>query len=186
MDFNKNKIQCYAISLIVIFITACTSRQYEVPTPLPDSEAAFSYLKELEGNWEVLGDEEGVFGWEFVATSRGGVIVERLKVGTPTEMTTVYHIDNGILVGNHYCQLQNQPKLTVVTSDSEGDLNFLCNGKVGNTQSHNELHMHGVHFQKTEKSLLIWMDMFKDGKFDFETRYELFRVDSTSTREVIL
>jgi hypothetical protein len=101
-------------------------------------------------------------------------------------MTTVYHIDNGILVGNHYCQLQNQPKLTVVTSDSEGDLNFLCNGKVGNTQSHNELHMHGVHFQKTEKSLLIWMDMFKDGKFDFETRYELFRVDSTSTREVIL
>ena len=185
MKLNKLKIQFFAISLTVICIASCTSKQSEVPTPLPDSEEAFNYIKELEGNWVVKGDKEGTFGWEFVATSRGGVIVERLKVGTPTEMTTVYHLDNGILVGNHYCQLQNQPKLTAVTSETEGDLHFLCGGKVGNTQSHDELHMHGVHFQKKDTSLLIWMDMFKDGKLDFETRYELFRVDSLRTQGVI-
>jgi hypothetical protein len=179
MKLNKLKIQFFAISLTVISITACTGRQSEVP--IPDSEAAFSYLKGLEGKWVVQGDEEGVFGWEFDVTSRGRVIVERLKVGTPTEMTTVYHLDNGLLIGNHYCQLQNQPKLTAITSDTEGDLHFLCDGKVGNTQSHDELHMHGVHFQKKDTSLLIWMDMFKNGKLDFETRYELFRVDSVRT-----
>ena len=182
MKSNKNMIQCIAISLILIFITACTSKQSEAPTPLLDSKAAFNYLKDLEGKWVVQGDEEGAFGWEFVATSRGGVIVERLKVNTPTEMITVYHLDNGLLVGNHFCQLQNQPKLTAVTSENDGDLHFLCNGKVGNTKSHDELHMHGVHFQKKETSLLIWMDMFKNGKFDFETRYELFRADSVRTQ----
>ena len=182
---SKNiKIQFFIISLIVICITACTNKQSEVPTALPDTKFAINYLKGLEGKWVVQGDKEGVFGWEFDVTSRGRVIVERLKVGTPTEMTTVYHLDNGVLIGNHYCQLQNQPHLTAITSETEGDFHFLCNGKVGNTQSHDELHMHGVHFQKKDKSLLIWMDMFKNGKLDFETRYELFRVDSMRTQEV--
>ena len=125
MKLKKIRILYFAISIIVIFITACTSKQSEIP--LPDSEAAFNYIKGLEGKWVVQGGKEGVFGWEFVVTSRGGVIVERLKVGTPTEMTTVYHLDNGVLVGNHYCQLQNQPNLTAVTSETEGDLHFLCN-----------------------------------------------------------
>jgi hypothetical protein len=182
MKLNKNRIQCFAITLIVICITACTNEQSEAPNAIPDTESAINYLKGLEGRWVVQGGKEGVFGWEFDVTSRGRVIVERLKVGTPTEMTTVYHIDNGILIGNHYCQLQNQPNLTAVTSEIEGDLHFLCDGNVGNTQSHNELHMHGVHFQKKDKSLLIWMDMFKNGKLDFETRYELFRVDSVKTQ----
>jgi hypothetical protein len=174
-----------ALSIIIICITACISNQSETPSPLPDTDGAINYLKGLEGKWVVQGGEEGVFGWEFDVTSRGGVIIERLKVGTPTEMTTIYNLDNEILVGNHYCQLQNQPNLTAVTSETEGDLHFLCNGKVGNTQSHDELHMHGVHFQKKDTSLLIWMDMFKDGKLDFETRYELFRVDSLRTQGVI-
>ena len=115
MKSKKIKIQFFIISLIVICITACTNKQSEVPAPLPDSEAAFNYIKGLEGKWVVQGDEEGIFGWEFDVTSRRGVIIERLKVGTPAEMTTVYHLDNGILVGNHYCQLQNQPHLTAVT-----------------------------------------------------------------------
>ena len=127
-----------------------------------------------------------MFGWEFDVTSRGSVIIERLKVGTPAEMTTVYHLDNGILLGNHLCQLQNQPNLTAVESETEGDLHFLCDGQVGSTQSHNELHMHGVHFQKKDSSLVIWMDMLEDGEVAFETRYELFRVESERSQELTL
>ena len=63
-----------------------------------------------------------MFGWTFDLTSRGGAVVERLKVGTPTEMTTVYHLENGKLIGDHYCQLGNQPHLTAVRMDGEGDL----------------------------------------------------------------
>lgn len=178
MKSKKLLLQSLTVGLIVICISACTNKQSHIHSPLPDSEAALKYLKELEGKWVVQGGEEEVFGWEFDVTSRGKVVVERLKVGTPTEMTTVYHLDNGILFGKHFCQLQNQPVLTAVTSETEGDLHLLCNGLVGNTQSHNELHMHGVHFQKKDTSLLIWMDMLENEKLAFETRYELFRVDS--------
>jgi len=163
---------------MLTFLFSCTSHQSPVQKPLEDTESALNYLKDLKGNWVVYGQKEGPFGWEFDVTSRGKVVVERLKLGTPTEMTTIYHLDKGILFGKHFCQLQNQPVLTAVTSEIEGDLHFLCNGHVGNTKSHDDLHMHGVHFQKTDSSLFIWMDMYKDGKLAFETRYELFRVDT--------
>lgn len=81
-------------------------------------------------------------------TARDRVIVERLKVGTSTEMSTIYYIDNGRLFANHYCQLNNQPSLTAISSAIDGDLHFECNGQVGNTESHDELHIHGVHFKK--------------------------------------
>ncbi len=47
-----------------------------------------------------------------------------------------------------------------------------------NTRSHDELHIYGIHFQKNDSSLIIWMDMYKNGSIDFETRYELFRLGS--------
>ena len=131
----------------------CTSNQEHNQNNLQDTETALNYLKGLQGKWEVRSDKEGIFGWEFDVTSRGKVVIERLKVGTSTEMTTVYNIDKGVLKGSHYCQLQNQPYLTAVNSETDGDLHFLCDGQVGNTNSHDELHMHGVHFKKKENSL---------------------------------
>lgn len=166
------------MSLIFIFFASCNKEQSQVNIPHSNNEVGMNYLKGLEGKWIVQGGDEGVFGWEFDLTSRGGVIVERLKVGTPTEMMTVYNLDDGILIANHFCQLQNQPKLTAVSSKTDGNLHFLCNGQVGNTKSHDELHMHGVHFQKKDSSLIIWMDMYKNGSVAFETKYELFRAES--------
>jgi hypothetical protein len=172
------------LSFTFLFITGCTNNQTKDINALRDTEKAIDYLKVLEGEWIVEGGKEGIFGWEFDLTSRDGVIIERLKKGTPTEMLTIYNLDEGILRANHFCQLQNQPNLIAVTSEAEGDLHFLCNGQVGNTKSHNELHMHGVHFQKNDSSLIIWMDMYKNGEIDFETRYELFRVNSEQGREL--
>ena len=140
-------------------------------------QVAFEYLKGLEGQWVVDGGDEGTFGWDFDVTSRGSVVVERLKVGTSTEMTTVYHLHNDTLVAAHYCQLGNQPRLTAVniTSEAEGDLHFVCDGDVTSTASHAELHMHGVHFKDNGDSLSIWMDMVKNGEVAFQASYELVR-----------
>ena len=165
------------IGFVLFNLVACNPRESQTPNQISNAEEAFDYLKELKGEWVVDGGDEGTFGWEFDVTSRGGVIVERLKVGTETEMATVYHLEEGMLIGNHFCQLQNQPRLAAVESDTEGDLHFLCNGRVGSTRSHNELHMHGVHFQKKDSSLLIWMDMLENEEVAFVTRYELIRVD---------
>ena len=174
------------LTLLIIFISfcGCTNKASETQNHLTDTKTAVSYLKSLEGKWIVQGGKEGIFGWEFDLTSRDGVIIERLKTGTPTEMLTIYNLDDGVLRANHFCQLQNQPNLIAVTSETEGDLHFQCNEKVGNTRSHNDLHMHGVHFQKKDSTLTVWMDMYKNGAISFETRYKLFRVDSEQGREL--
>lgn len=185
MKFLKIGIQYIALFTILISNNSCENKQSEFQNTLTDTETAFNYLKQFEGKWIVQGGKEGIFRWEFDLTSRDGIIIERLKKGTPTEMLTVYNLDKGILFANHFCQLQNQPKLIAVTSDIEGDLHFLCDGQVGGTNSHDELHMHGVHFQKEESSLIIWMDMHKNGSKDFETKYELFRIESEKGRELI-
>jgi hypothetical protein len=35
--------------------------------------------------------------------------------------------------------------------------------------------MHGVHFKRAGESMVIWMDMLKDGEIAFGTRYTLRR-----------
>jgi hypothetical protein len=132
------------VTVVVVLTLAGTPSTMQARSP--DGQAGLDYLKGLEGRWVVAGGEEGRFGWEFDVTSRGSVVVERLKVGTPTEMTTIYYLEGGKLNAAHYCQLKNQPRLTAVATEAEGELHFVCNGHVGNTESHAELHMHGVHF----------------------------------------
>ena len=122
------------------------------------------YLKGLEGKWVVQNEKEGTFDWDFYVTSKGGVVIERLKIGTPTEMTTTYFIVDGKLHATHFCQLQNQPHLSESESDMEGDLHFSCDGNVGNTKSHDELHLHGVHYKKEGESVVVSMEMFKHGE----------------------
>jgi hypothetical protein len=166
---------------ILILLAACAASPAPAQAPQADGRAALDYLRELEGQWVVQGGNEGPFGWEFDVTSRGGVVVERLKVGTSTEMTTIYHLDDGTLIGTHYCQLGNQPRLTAVNAEAEEDLHFVCDGAVGSAESHAELHMHGVHFQAKGDSLLVWMDMFENGEVAFQTSYELVRAHPAST-----
>jgi hypothetical protein len=175
MPLTKSRVQAVSLIVVVLSLAACATNRAPVAQSPPDGQAALEYLKELKGEWVVDGGDEGMFGWEFDVTSRGGVVVERLKVGTPTEMTTVYHLDHGTLVASHFCQLGNQPRLTAVTSEVDGDLHFLCDGNVGTADSHADLHMHGVHFKRTGESMVIWMDMLKDGEIAFETRYTLRR-----------
>lgn len=165
------------LTVIAVSLAAFAAGADPVNSAHPEGDAALDYLRGLQGRWVVQGGDEGPFGWEFDVTSREGVVVERLKVGTPTEMATVYHLDDGTLVASHYCQLGNQPRLTAVKSEAEGDLHFVCDGDVGSTESHAELHMHGVHFQKKGDSLLIWMDMLENGEVAFQTTYELVRAD---------
>ena len=181
MAILVSKLKGVVFGVILLSFAASASAQSPAYEAHPDGQVAFDYLKELEGQWVADGGAEGSFGWEFDVTSKGSVVVERLQVGADTEMTTVYHLDKGTLVGAHYCQLGNQPRLTAVKAESkaEGDLHFVCDGDVASTESHTALHMHGVHFQKNGDSLTVWMDMYKNDEIAFKTSYELVRVNPT-------
>jgi hypothetical protein len=179
----KLRIQCLLLIILFCCLIACGKKETQNQNidVISNPKSALNYLKNLKGKWKVNDTIDGDFGWEFDVTSRGNVVIERLKLGTETEMLTIYNIDNGMLYGNHFCQLQNQPRLIAVNSEIDGDLHFLCNENVGNTISHKELHMHGVHFKKNDDKVVIWMDMFKGDSLAFETRYELSRDEITKT-----
>ncbi|MCH9033446.1 MAG: hypothetical protein IID42_02950 [Planctomycetes bacterium] len=171
----SSKITTVILALSCLTLSSCATLKAPKFEPHPDSQAAFNYVKGLEGQWVVDGGKEGTFGWNFDVTSDGTIVIERLKVGTPTEMITVYHLENGRLFADHYCRLGNQPHLSAVNMEVEGDLHFICDGDVGSTESHAELHMHGVHFQKKDDGVLVWMDMFQNDTVTFQTSYMLVR-----------
>jgi hypothetical protein len=76
--------------------------------------SAFDRLKAMEGEWI---DASGAFGKKgaVVATYRvtgaGNTLIETFPVGTPHEMTTVYHRDGSNVVLTHYCSGGTQPRM---------------------------------------------------------------------------
>ena len=113
---------CFA--MLAALLTASLSAQ--APQPF-DSErggaflaqdgpaaSAFERLKAMEGEWI---DVNGAFGNKgaVVATYRvtgsGNTVIESFPVGTPYEMTTVYHRDGSHLVLTHYCSGGTQPRM---------------------------------------------------------------------------
>jgi hypothetical protein len=74
--------RCIALSIVLFSIVLGLDR----PSSAEEShtrvgQAGLDYLKGLHGRWVVDGGDEGSFGWEFDVTSRGGVVVDGLKVG---------------------------------------------------------------------------------------------------------
>lgn len=76
--------------------------------------SAFERLRAMEGEWI---DVTGAFGAKgavvatYKVTGAGNTVIESFPVGTPHEMTTVYHRDGSSLVLTHYCAGGNQPRL---------------------------------------------------------------------------
>ena len=75
---------------------------------------AFERLKAMEGEWI---DLTGVFGKKgavvatYKVTGAGNTVIESFPVGTPHEMTTVYHRDGSHIVLTHYCSGGTQPRM---------------------------------------------------------------------------
>ena len=130
------------------------------PQPKPlNSQAQFEKIKELKGDWYLVGGNQ--LGKELEANpnepfvtyeiSAGGhCVIEKLFVGQPKEMTTIYHMDNGQLAMAHYCSLGNQPHMVAVKGDDQNIIFQLT--KVGNMSHPNDLHIssHSLDFGNNE------------------------------------
>jgi len=106
----------------------------------------FDKMKDLVGVWE--GKADTGKGTEMIKatyelTSAGNAIVERLFVGQPHEMVTVYYDFNGQLSMTHYCSLGNQPHMDIMNS-GEKDMIFVLSEKNPNLSSLKETHMHAL------------------------------------------
>jgi hypothetical protein len=89
-----------------------------------DSQAAFSRLKLLVGEWETEGSMGKVHvSYELIAG--GTALVERDSGDKMSPMLTVYYLDGDRLLLTHYCMAGNQPRMLAKHFDTAtGELDF--------------------------------------------------------------
>ncbi len=139
-----------------------TSAAPAANTPNP----TFENLKKLTGNWEITVTENGkkeIAKASYEVTSGGNAVLEKIMIGTPHEMVSVYHSDGKNVAMTHYCMLPNTPRMTL-TKTEPGKMYFEMKGKDG-IKSKKEHHMHSVELIWNSENELTqnWTSM-KDGK----------------------
>jgi hypothetical protein len=95
------------------------SQQIE-PQKGTKSEAAFSQLASLVGDWE--GAQDGVrtpIKETYTLIADGSALMAQNKPGDEPVMITMFSVDGDRLIATHYCSARNQPEMI---SGEPGDL----------------------------------------------------------------
>jgi len=138
----KTKITSVCTTLLLatsLWVTAG-----EPGTPKPGSPE-FGRMKTLVGTWQGKTDMgQGPIDMtvQYRLLAGGSVLEEKVFVGTPNEMTTMYYDENGKLALTHYCMLGNRPGMLLKSSDAkmlEFDFDKTCGINVAK-----ESHMHAL------------------------------------------
>lgn len=159
---------CAAVVLPILFLlTGCsTSQQHDgMHSDRVTGEADFERVKSLSGDWYLVGgmrlgkqleaDPDDPF-LSYSVSSGGHSVIEKLFVGKPNEMTSIYYLDSGRLMMDHYCSLGNQPRMVAIAG-SEDEIPFRLI-TVGNMADADELHIssHALEFKGPDELTAHW------------------------------
>ena len=136
------------LATTILFAMGLTVQAHEHTMPEAKSNKNFEQMKQLVGTWEGTtkkGDKEQTVKATYELTSGGNAILERLFVGTPNEMVSVYHPEGKTVAMTHYCMLGNQPTMTMKKSDGKS-ASFEVMGNKG-LSSAKEMHMHALNIK---------------------------------------
>ena len=139
----------------------------------------FEHMKALVGTWEGratdMGNAEQKVTLQYRMTGGGSAIVETLFPGTPNEMVSVYHDDNGKLTMTHYCMLRNQPRMALTAaSEKELMLEFISGSNIDPMK---DPHMHAltITFDDSHHITQKWV-LFEAGKEKSASTFKFTRV----------
>jgi hypothetical protein len=141
----------------------------------------FEKMKKLVGVWQGttdMGKGTQAIKATYELTSAGSAILERLFVGLPYEMVTVYYDYNGKLTMTHYCSLGNQPHMELM-NPGETNMLFVLSKKNPDLSSVKETHMHSlkISFDNKDTITQTW-SLYEGGKKKSDTVIKLTRTKS--------
>lgn len=114
-----------------------------------DALAVFARLKTLAGSYQVA--IEGMPApteVSYESVSGGHALLERLNVGAPEEMVSIYFLEGTELVMVHYCGIGNRPHLRLDRTQSTIDrLVFTYDSTTTGIEAHHDAHIHGAIFK---------------------------------------
>ena len=161
-----------------ILMTSCAIAGEDMNMPAYQGSAEFEQIKKLAGAWQgktKMGEEEKVLEVQYQVTSNGSAVIERLMVGEPNEMVTVYYDKGDKLAMMHYCSLGNRPEMELISSsDKEMMLSLMNDSPIDAAK---ETHMHALKIDWIDEDHITqsWT-LYQDGQPAGEHVFELTRV----------
>ncbi len=157
---KKNSLIAFVVTVLIAFASFacdCGEKKCEGKT-CPSTEKkctdcekhsqvnpTFESLKKLSGNWEgkiKMGEQVQDAKASYEVTSGGTAVVEKIFVGSPHEMVSIYYPEGRTVKMTHYCMEGNRPVMTLKDS-SDKKLSFEMKGHEG-ISSKKENHMHAL------------------------------------------
>ena len=156
------------LSLVVVAALVCGGVTPLVAQSPQPAASAFDRLKAMEGEWiDVTGafGKAGAIVATYKVTGAGNTVIESFPVGTPHEMTTVYHRDGSNVVLTHYCSGGTQPRMRAKVIEGNV-LEFAYDGGT-NIDVTKTSHMHNMRweFVSNDEIKANWYN-WSDGKAD--------------------
>jgi hypothetical protein len=111
-------------ALALVLVASSAAAAEEKPSP------EFDRLEALAGEWEGTArhagaDKPAATRATYRVVSNGSAVMLITDPGTPHEMVTMFHRDDGALIATHYCAAMNQPRMkAVLPPRSPGQLAF--------------------------------------------------------------
>lgn len=173
----KTIITSVAVSLLLAATLSAATGEASTAKP---ASPEFERLKSLVGTWKGMADlGEGPVEMttHYRLIAGGSVLEEKVFVGTPNEMTTMYYDKNGRLALTHYCVLGNRPGMVLASADTK-TLKFAFDETCGINPTR-ESHMHALTLTLVDAdTLTVSCRAFMDGKELPEQPTTLKRVKS--------
>ena len=144
-------------------------------------------MKTLVGTWAGkpdMGQGPVDMTAQYRLIANGTVVEERIAMGTPMEMVSMYYDKAGKLAMTHYCALGNRPEMALKSSDAKSitfDLDAACCA----FDPKKEAHMHGVTITFTDaETIACSCDAMIDGKetTGHTTVWKRVKTESTAAR----
>jgi hypothetical protein len=106
---------------------------------------ALEPLRALSGNWEGQAADGKPVKTNYQVVSGGSCVMETLEPPDGGTMITMYHVDAGRLVMDHYCSVNNVPHMRAARSADPKHLDFTF-VSAANLTAPGDMHMHGLQF----------------------------------------
>ncbi|HMK60913.1 MAG TPA: hypothetical protein VK452_07185 [Dissulfurispiraceae bacterium] len=177
----KKHCSLIVIALLALVLIPVTGYSGDYQKAAVTHSSGFEKMKALVGVWEGksdMGKGPETIRATYELTSSGNAVIERLFVGHPQEMVTVYYDFGGKLNMTHYCSLGNQPHMELI-NQGDNSLTFVLSKKNPNLTSLKETHMHMLNIKISDKDNIIntWT-LYEKGKKKSDVVIPLIRVKS--------
>jgi hypothetical protein len=168
------------ITVCALLLANAAVLNAEGPAQTKPASPEFERIKALVGTWKGTVDM-GQGPVELVSQYRllagGSVVEEKVFVGTPNEMTTMFYDKDGKLALTHYCMFGNRPAMVLKSADSRSirfEFDKACGIDVAK-----ESHMHALTLTfESADTIVASCKAYMDGKEMPEKPTTLKRVKS--------